>query len=80
MPSAAAIFIRLAIVGVIPLFSTLWTAAADTPARWASWASDQPRSLRAWATLAPIADTVRSISGSAAGAVLCSTFPMVYGP
>ena len=35
-PSAAATFIRLAIVGVMPLFSILWTAPVDTPARCAS--------------------------------------------
>jgi hypothetical protein len=67
LPSAAATFIRLAIVGVIPLFSILWTAAVDRPARSASWASDQPRSARAFATLAPISETVRSISGIAFG-------------
>src|SRR5262245_11091360 len=52
----------------MPLFSTLWTAAGDNPARSASCASDQPRSARALATLAPISETVRSISGSALGA------------
>jgi hypothetical protein len=76
LPSAAATFIRLAIVGVMPLFSILWTAPGDMPARCASCASDQPRSARARATLAPISETVRSISGRPAGAV---TFPMVYG-
>ena len=59
---------RLAIVGVMPLFSILWTAAGESPARSASWASDQPRSARALATLAPSSETVRSISGGRAGA------------
>src|SRR5215211_593975 len=65
LPSAEAIFIKLAIVGVMPFFSILCTAAVDSPARSASWASDQPRSARAFASLAPISDTVRSISGGA---------------
>ena len=43
-PSAAAIFISDAIVGVMPLFSILCTAAGEMPARCASCASDQPRS------------------------------------
>ena len=68
MPSAAAIFIRLAIVGVMPLFSILCTAAGETPARWASCASDQPRSARAAATFAPSSETVRSMSGRVTGA------------
>src|SRR5262245_25622334 len=67
LPSAAAIFIRLAIVGVMPFFSILCTAAVDSPERPASWASDQPRSARALASLAPISETVRSISGGALG-------------
>ena len=67
-PSAAAIFIRLAIVGVMPLFSILCTAAGDIPARWASWASDQPRSARSAASLAPRPETLRSISPNEAGA------------
>src|SRR5829696_3138349 len=58
---------RLAIVGVMPFFSILCTAPGDTPACRASSASDHPRSARALATLAPSADTVRSISGSAIG-------------
>ena len=50
-----------AIVGVMPLFSILCTAAVEMPARCASWARDQPRSARARATFAPISETVRSI-------------------
>ena len=49
-------------VGVMPLFSILWIAAGDSPARLASCCSDQPRSARALATLAPRAETVCSIS------------------
>src|SRR5215204_2979203 len=37
LPSAAAIFIRLAIVGVMPLFSILCTAAGERPARQRLW-------------------------------------------
>src|SRR3954454_95521 len=59
----------VAIVGVIPLFSILWTEAVETPARRASSASDQPRSARAAASLAPSAETVRSMSGRARGVI-----------
>src|SRR3954462_9249241 len=62
-PRAAAIFISVAIVGVIPLFSILWIAAAETPARCPSCCSDQPRSARALATLVPMLDTVWSMPG-----------------
>jgi hypothetical protein len=55
---------RLVIVGVMPLFSILWIAAGDRPERAASCCSDQPRSARALATLAPRADTVCSISAA----------------
>ncbi len=72
-PSAAAIFIRLAIVGVMPLFSILCTEAADSPARCASCASDQPRSARSAATFAPRPETLRSISPSAAAAASSAT-------
>ena len=51
----------------MPLFSILCTAPGDMPARWASWASDQPRSARSAATFAPRPETLRSISGSDAG-------------
>ena len=57
-----ATFMRLVMVGVMPLFSILWIAAGDRPARLASCCSDQPRSARALATLAPRAETVCSIS------------------
>src|SRR4051794_36745236 len=60
----------VAIVGVIPLFSILWTEAVETPARRASSASDHPRSARAAASLAPSAETVRSMSGSVRGVTL----------
>ena len=60
MPSAPAIFIRLVMVGVIPLFSILWIAAGDSPARSASCCSDQPRSARAFATLPPSSETACS--------------------
>src|SRR5919197_1213629 len=63
----------LAIVGVMPLFSILCTAPVESPARSASWASDQPRSARAFATLAPISETVRSISGNCFGALTAKT-------
>src|SRR3954451_22552350 len=53
---------RLVIVGVIPLFSILWIEAGERPERLASCWSDQPRSARALATFAPIAETVCSIS------------------
>ena len=53
---------RLVIVGVIPLFSILWIEAGERPERRASCCSDQPRSARALATFAPIAETVCSIS------------------
>ena len=70
VPSADATFMSVAIVGVMPLFSILWTEAVETPARRASSASDQPRSARAAATFAPSAETVRSMSGSESGAIL----------
>ena len=53
---------RLVIVGVMPLFSILWIEAGERPERRASCCSDQPRSARALATFAPIAETVCSIS------------------
>src|SRR3954465_1143063 len=46
-PSAAAIFIRLAIVGVMPLFSILWIAAGESPARSAGCRGDPPPPPRA---------------------------------
>ncbi len=61
MPSAAATFMRLVIVGVMPLFSILWIAAGESPERSASCCSDQPRSARALATLAPSSETACSI-------------------
>ena len=57
MPNAAASFIRLAMVGVMPLFSILWIAAGESPERSASCCSDHPRSARAFATLPPSSDT-----------------------
>src|SRR5690348_13650962 len=68
---------RLVIVGVIPLFSILWIAAGDRPARLASCCSDQPRSARALATLAPMAETVCSISDAKWGSevVVLINFP-----
>src|SRR5919109_3106258 len=60
---------RLVIVGVMPLFSILWIEAGDSPERRASSCNDQPRSARVLATLAPIAETVCSISEPKYGGV-----------
>src|SRR5690349_15352272 len=68
---------RLVIVGVIPLFSILWIAVGERPARSESCCSDQPRSARSLATLAPMADTVCSMSDAKWGseAVVLINFP-----
>src|SRR3954451_21703787 len=54
----------------MPLFSILWIEAGDRPERRASSCSDQPRSARALATFAPIAETVCSISEPKYGGVV----------
>src|SRR3954466_10439328 len=75
LPSAAATFIRLVIVGVIPDFSILWIEAGERPERLASCWGDQPRSARVFATLAPIPETVCSISEPKYGGVVDIDFP-----
>ena len=62
LPSAAAIFIRPR-SSASCRSSRSCAPAGESPARCASCASDQPRSARAAATLAPSAETVRSMSG-----------------
>ena len=65
----------------MPLFSILCTAPGDMPARWASCASDQPRSARSAATFAPRPETLRSISGSdacATSAWLSAVFRLAH--
>ena len=77
MPSAAAIFIRLAIVGVMPLFSILCMAAGERPARCAS-CGQRPAALgaRTRDLGAQSSETVRSMLRE--GRAGPSTFPMVY--
>src|SRR3954451_24089587 len=53
-PSAPATFSRVVIVGVIPLCSILWIAAADTWLISASWASESPASLRSRRIFGPM--------------------------